>query len=613
MIVVPASFNGIPNARAIAHVALWAMASAIAMFFALLIQDSTIVGDLYIPRTNDSFYHARRIIDAVVGDGFYQFEERINPPDGIWIPWPWGYDYLMSRLLQVALWISPNLDPMAFLSYVPVAWIWVNAALFLAAASAARLSVGMRILAMIAFALSPLTQLLHGIAMLDHHFIEHSFVLLCVWLGLEWMRRPASLNPALGVGIALGAAPAFHNGLFLLQLIPLTAFLVLWLRGTLPPRRTLLAFGISLLLTTQLIAIPSATLRAGYFAFGYLSWFHVYIGFCTVTVTSFMGNWAFSLRYLMVLAVVALLLSIPALTQFLLGATFLSGSVTVLNSITEAQSPWRLLTETLGMDVTLSYYSWLLMLVPIVLASGVFRLVRETSPERVYFASASVIGLTMMLMQFRFYYFGMFMLIAGVLLLCDQVRQKFRWHEGLVFVVCFGLLVAAYQPALRTRLFEIYAIGADSKYESTISIFVRLEEVCAEEPGLVLANNNDGSPILFHSDCSVIANNFFLDAEDQVRVDSITTLMKSDPETLLSAEPAINYLFLRRDDFVFGSGEEARLDTSNRIISDIFLSDELPSGFELLTSVYALPAPDAELVTHARLYRLTRNGELDAE
>src|SRR6187455_2686482 len=84
--------------------AIWSLGSLIAIFFALLVSDSTIVGGLYLPRTNDSFYHARRILDAAVGTrGFYQFDDRLHVPEGTWIPWPWAYDYLMAKATQLAL------------------------------------------------------------------------------------------------------------------------------------------------------------------------------------------------------------------------------------------------------------------------------------------------------------------------------------------------------------------------------------------------------------------------------------------------------------------------------------------------------------------------------
>src|SRR5690606_25693382 len=154
--------------------------------------------------------------------------------EGAWIPWPWGYDYLVAKLTQIAHWLVPSLDPMAFIAYVPVAWIPVNAALFMAAARASGLSADMRALAMFCFAFSPLTQLLHAIGMIDHHYVELTFVLINAWLGLRWFRQPDDGRRALALAVALGSATAFHNGLFVLQLFPLLTVFVLWLRGIAP-------------------------------------------------------------------------------------------------------------------------------------------------------------------------------------------------------------------------------------------------------------------------------------------------------------------------------------------------------------------------------------------
>jgi hypothetical protein len=596
--------------RLVVLVLLWAAATAIAMFFALIISDSAVLGDVYIPRTNDSFYHARRILDAAVGStGLYQFEPRIDPPTGIWIPWPWGYDYTMAVLLRAALLFSPDADPMAVLSHIPVAWIAINAALFLAAASALGLSLGMRALVMAAFALSPLTQLLHGIAMIDHHFVEHSFVLLGIWLGLAWMNRRTDIRPAIGLGIALGAAPAFHTGLFLLQLIPLATLGALWLRGEMPPRRTVLCFAGALALTTLLAVIPAETFRRGMFAFGYLSWFHLYVSICTALVAAGLACTARSLRSGAAVALLACALAVPLLAQTLVGATFISGDLSVLRNISEAHSPLRMILETMGPQETISYYSWLLLLTPVVLIFGLYTLLTDSRPRRLYFAAASVLGIGLMLAQFRFYYFGLFALIAGTFLIIDLLRSSRGWHRGAVFVGAFGLLALAYQPALQQRLFTIFAISADPDYETAIALYFKLGEVCAEDPGLVLASNNEGNAILFHSDCSVVANNFFLDASDQEKIDRIAGLMTSSPANLLAVEPPIRYLFLRRGNFSVPTDDGPRVDTRNRIVSEILLAASPPPGFELLTTVYTKDRPDAEPEIHARLYRLSPGGD----
>ena len=589
---------------------IWLGATLIATFFALLISDSTLIGDQYIPRTNDSFYHARRILDVAVGErGFYQFDQRLHPPDGTWIPWPWGYDYLLGKLTQVALWARPGMDPMAFLSLVPVVWIGVNAALFLGAASAIGLSLPLRLLAMLAFALSPLTQLLHGTAMIDHHFVEFSFVLATTWLGLLWARDLSNLKLAISLGVVLGLAQAFHNGLFMLQLVPLSAAFVLWLKGTELPKRSCWGLAIALIVTTQLILLPSQPYLNGRFEFGFLSWFHFYVSAASAIVLAFFGSTRFSPRRLAILAAIAFALLVPLLAQSLQGAAFVSGEASILQNISEARSPYRLMVEIFGPVDTAAYYSWLLMLTPVLLAYFGYRLVVDRDPVRLYFAAASIFGLALLLLQFRFHYFGSFAMIAGSMLLVDELSSKRNWHPGIVFVAAFAALVLAYQPPLRQNLFEVYAVASDPEYEYSMSLYLKLGEVCAEDPGLVLASNDDGNPILFHSDCSVIANNFILGAEDDAKFAEIARLMRADLATLRSAEPAIKYALIRVEDFTFMRDGARMIDLSAPVIAELVFAEQPPEGFELVARVDARTAADAELTPYAQLYKLTPIGD----
>jgi asparagine N-glycosylation enzyme membrane subunit Stt3 len=590
----------------LAILGLWLLGTLIATFFAAIQADSTVVGEMYIPRGNDSFYHARRILDAAVGErGFYQFDERLHPPEGTWIPWPWAYDYLLAELTKLALWLRPSMDAMAFLSYVPVAWIGVNTALFLGVTGAVGLSLPMRALAVLGFALSPLTQLLHSVAMIDHHFVELTFVLAITWLGIVWLQRPESPARAAALGALLGLAPAFHNGLFILQIIPLGVVFLLWLRNRAPPRAALYACATALLVVTQLILLPSAPYRSGLFSFGLLSWFQFYVACCTAVLLVLGGHWRYSAKHLAILAVVALALAMPLLTNLLQGAAFMSGRISILPDIMEAQSPFRFAGDTLTSSDGISHFGWLLFAAPALLVYFLWQLVRETRGPRLWFLVASCFGLAMLMLQFRFHYFGSLALIVGSLLVTEEQARRRGWHAGLVFVVSFGLLVLAYQPPLRERLFLIYAAGAEPAYQYSLGIHLKLAEVCADDPGLVLANNDDGSAILFHSDCSVIANNFILGPEDDAKFAEIVRLMRSSPDELLRAEPAIRYLFVRAENFGRRIDGALVLDPSSAIVTDLILGEDLPEGFELISAIDARTSPEAETEPYARLYRLT--------
>lgn len=581
--------------------AIWLGAVLITVFFALVIRDAT---DVYLPRGNDSFYHARRILDAVVGArGFYQFDDRLHVPDGTWIPWPWAYDWLMAKGAQLALLVAPTLDPMAFLSYVPVAWILVNSLLFMAISGAIGLSVPMRALAMLCYALSPLTQLLHAIGMIDHHYIEHTFVLLTVWLGLGWFKEPADGRWPLTLGIVLGAAPAFHTGLFILQLLPLICVFALWLRGLAPPSRALRVFAIVLVITTQLALLPSATYRNGMFEFGFLSWFHFYVACCTAVLTVLMGR-PWSRASFGVLSAVAATLAIPVVSQALTGAAFMTGQFSILDQIVEARSPYELFTDTFGPVETASHYSWLLLLAPLLLVFFAYRALRETVPEKLFYAIAATIGLTMFLAQLRFHYFGFFAFVTGGLLIIDRLQARYHWHRGATFAATLAAITLAYQPPLRERLLLVYAPGADAEYASAAPLYLELGNLCAQDPGVVLASSDDGNPILFHTDCSVIANNFILSPQDAAKIEEVGRLMRSTPEQIRAEALGLKYLLVRARDFSVMVGNQAVLVEDNPIAKDLFSNDQPPEGFTLIETIpWRIGAQGPEGV-YARLYRI---------
>ena len=102
--------------------AIYLFAAMVAIFFASLTRDSAFVGGDYIPATNDSFYHARRILVTVESTAdFYEYDTRLQVPEGTWIPWPWGYDYLLAKVVRAGAGLSSALDASTILAYFPVA------------------------------------------------------------------------------------------------------------------------------------------------------------------------------------------------------------------------------------------------------------------------------------------------------------------------------------------------------------------------------------------------------------------------------------------------------------------------------------------------------------
>ena len=238
--------------------------------------------------------------------------------------------------------------------------------------------------------------------------------------------------------------------------------------GTAPPAPALRAFALALVIVTQLVLLPSEPYRRGMFEFGLLSWFHFYVAICTAAATALIAWRAYSLRNLAWLAGLCLALAAPFGAQFLGGAGFITGTFSILDQIVEMQSPYRMFTESWGPMPTVSHYTWLLLATPALLAFFAYRVLRERAADKLYFAVAATFGLFLLLQQFRLHYFGFFALVTGAALVIDSVRARLRWHRGATFAGALALFAAAYQPALRGRLFAVYAPAA---YPTTLALF----------------------------------------------------------------------------------------------------------------------------------------------
>jgi len=580
---------------------LWFIATAISIFLALLVIDSAFFEGEYIPMGNDSFYHARRMLDTAVGDrGFYQFDERIHVPDGSWIPWPWAYDYLMGHAARFAVWVSPSTDPLGFLTYVPVAWLAINAAVFLAAARRAGMALAFCAIAMLAFSLSPFVQLMHMPGKVDHHFIEFSFVLLVTWLGLRWFSMPQSTASAVGLGVALGLAPGFHNGMFVLQIPVLLTVGLLWLRGEQLARRDLNALALTLLATTLLIVLPSEPFRQGSFEFGLLSWFHLYAAACTSIVLAFVGWRGYDKKSLLTLAIVCALLAVPLLGQLTHGAAFLSRDISMLENVIESMSPFTLFFDRFGPLRTVAQYSWLLLLAPPLLVYYLLCIFRRSSRRDLFFAVMTVFGLAFLMTQFRFNYFGLFSLITGSLLAAQRLSERLHWQRGLVFVGLLASLLIAYQPPLRQHLFAVYALGAAPLYERARPLFLELAERCEQEPGVILAHENDGNYLLFHTECSVISNNFMLTQKDESKIEQIGEMMRLSPDALREYQPDVKYLLLRVQDFIVERDGKIEIDRNAPLGGALLTDSAPPEGFELIRTIWL--DQDGQRVIYAKAF-----------
>ena len=225
---------------------LWIAGSAALVFASLGLIQAAYVDGHFIPSNPDAFYHARRILDAVMQDtSVIQFDPRIHAPEGSWLTWPWGFDQLLATITGGFGPYPNEYAASKVLMNIPVAAAPIAVGLLLVLTRQLRLSGLQSAIAVVAFALLPAMFTLFAVGNVDHHFAEMLWLLMTVCASIWFFESRASLAPALVLAAVLGTAVAMQNGLFILQLIVLIPFGWRWLRGEeLPEKRPVLVFAV---------------------------------------------------------------------------------------------------------------------------------------------------------------------------------------------------------------------------------------------------------------------------------------------------------------------------------------------------------------------------------
>jgi len=593
--------------------ALWAISSFIAAFVALQFSDAAYEEQTgtWVPVSNDSFYHARRIVDAATTvDGLYQFDTKMHVPEGSWINWPWAYDWSMAQGLKLWLKLNPGGQPMAFLAHVPVYWAFINAALLLGICVMLQLSVPWIAMVLFAYAISPLTMFLHGVGIIDHHYIEYTLVLLTVLNGLRWLKSPDQLARAVLLGITLGAAPAFHTGLFILQAPVLATLWVLWVRGMTPGRDSMLALSTSLILTSVAVLLPSEAFRAGFFQFAVLSWFHLYIAATSTLLIAGFARFSFTPKNLGWLMLIGVLLLIPIWNDTIGGAAFLSGEITLLDKITEAKSPLAMAEGPGGIASVVSYYSLLGLIAPLLIPVYLWSGYRARNPADVFLAVMVVFGVALLLTQFRLHYFGSFALVLGWVLIASKKLNIADYRPLLTLIAGLILIGGASYSGITNKMMVRYPLGQDPAYEDTFSLFGTLIDACNKDPGIAFADNNFGHYIRYHTNCSVIANNFLMTPLHERKIREMQQLANLSPEEFLEAAPPdVKYIFARlvkfygrRENGEFALTSTEYLKANNpRLFFELNSRDDLPERYRVLNE---LPLDENRGLVRARVIEI---------
>jgi asparagine N-glycosylation enzyme membrane subunit Stt3 len=574
---------------------IWVFSSLIAAALSLEFTHATYLDGVWHPIGNDSFYHARRILDAVDSPrGFYQFDEMIHAPQGSWLTWPWAYDWFMAKFVQLWQFFSPATDSMHIITHTAVYWIFVNAAILLGITIVLNLPTGMSALVLLGFALSPLTQNLHGVGLIDHHYVEYTFVLLTVLTGLAWLKKPDNTGRAIALGITLGIAPAFHTGLFILQAPVLLTLGLLWLQNKLPPSNTILTLACSLTLGMLAAILPSEAFQQGMFQFSVLSWFHLYIAAISTLFIAGMSRFQFDLKSLLGFILLAIILLIPIWEDIIGGASFISKEILFLDSVSETRSPYQMLMGSQGFWKTVGYYSLFGLLAPLLIPVFIYRGWKSRSGTDIFLAVMVTFGVGLLLTQYRLNYFGSFALFLGWAVVLSEKVSFINRKPLISFLLGLIIVIGASSSGFFNVLFMRYYLTWDDSYQESLPLFARLEQRCDENPGIVLVDNNYGHILRYHAECSVIANNFLMTDQHIDKIREMWHYLEMSPEELLENKPdEMRYVFARlsryknrQEDGRTGLSSEEFLKENNlRLIFELNTRHDLPDRYKLVAQL----------------------------
>lgn len=572
---------------------MWICGALLLVFGALSALGAAYVDGHYLPSNADAFYHARRILDSVMtGAPVIQFDPRIHAPEGSWLTWPWGYDTLLARITALFGPFQDEDKANAILMNLPVAAAPIAIALVLVLARGLRLSTPLAGIAVAGFALLPANFMLYAVGNIDHHFAEQLWLLMTLCASSWFFDARDRLTPGIVLGIVLGTAVAIHNGLFILQLAVLIPYAVGWMRREpLPDRRATLAFAITLCAATLLSCIPSQPWRNGFFEYYTLSWFHAYIGLCTAVIVWLMSRLTSGRRQLLITAGVAIAAAAPILGTALSASRFVTGDLESVEGVIEAASPYRI-WHMYGAEWSTKYTSWLMWIAPPAWLINGYWLLRAQDARLRAFAGAAVLFLALYQLQYRFGAMGVASLLLTPLIVVQQLVDRWPARARFASVGAALLLVVALVPTASAWQTQ-WSKGGDAEYSKVRGLFPALADACRAQPGIALAQLDDGHWITYHTGCSVIGDVFLLTPLHARKRQEIEQLMKLTPAELRRQRPDIRYVMVHHNVQVAapaGPGQPERPDLENvrrtipALMRDLLApGHEFPPGYEMLS------------------------------
>lgn len=520
----------------------------------------------------DSFYHASRMLAVAGGAGLVEWDQRGFFPDGAWIMWPWGFDWIMGQGAGLFATLS-GADPVSFLVHVPPLFMLVNAGLIALICWRLRLHPAAAMFAVSAFTLIPVNQQLHLAGRIDHHFAEVTCVLAMLYCLLRVAADKHDVRGAAALGICLALTQGVSNNMFLLQ-VPVALFLgLIWIQGKFLEKRSAVGFSIALSLMTLLLALPSTPFQQGEFDFGLLSLFHVYIAVCTSAMVLLLAWMPFSWRNLIILVVIGSVLISSVATLVLEGLGYLSAA-----DFKPMETEGLL---QLNMPSLMLLYTPLLFVAPLALLICCWLAYqnRQQSDQQLALVVVCLLGALLLVTQTRFSMFGTVALVLPLAVILNHWLRSRLWLIYAAAVLLVAPTAHAAVSASGHNRLELW----NPEYLEVYPLALDLGSACTDDPGLVLVHPNLGHYVLYHSACAVIANNATASKrhlEARRRAESYLAL---SAEALLTTAPDVRYVLLNQYRAPSASLIELVKQLNTRgLHGDLLNSNSWPAEYELV-------------------------------
>lgn len=574
---------------------IWIICGFTAFMAALLPSHAVFTGNHITPYGPDSFYHVKRILLFLNKGKLLHFDPQVHAPHGGYICWPWGFDSSMAAIASTVKLFFSDLSYLEILVYIPAFWVFINVGLIILICRSLKFNNTLVFFSALIFSLLPLTQDLHQVGRVDHHMVELTFILASLYTGVQFFHSPDSKKYSLVLGVVLGISQAFNPGLFVLQIPLLICCMLMWLFGTWNKGAyALVALG--LILSTFLCLLPSVFLYLGYFNYYYLSLFHLYVAACTSIMLLLFLCLERNKKNVFIIIIIILLLSLPILNNTLNGFDFLTGHLPFYSGINEVVPPVTF------KHVQIAKYSGLILLLPVSIISIIYIYLKKRDACNLYILVYSIFGTVFMLLQYRLNYYGSFVLFIPLLYAASIIKDHIKINHVVFYSLIFAIIAACLYPSI-PELFIHHPIGGSFDYELSRFIYKDMEKECEENPGVVLADYNDGNFIIYHTACSVIGNNMIISPEDINQAYMSYNLMSMPLQEVLKKK-WIDYIFVRRNDNIFQRKDRKKLLEMNKGLRSELLFNEKPIKHLELISSYSINDYGHHNSPLAKLYRI---------